>query len=84
MDEVEIDRSFVADLCTDAGDRAIVASCIQLARAMGARSVAEGVEDVDQLRELVALGCDQAQGFHWAPGLPAPELATWVVSRDHP
>jgi diguanylate cyclase (GGDEF)-like protein/PAS domain S-box-containing protein len=82
VDEVKIDRSFVAGLCTDPGDRAIVASCIQLARAMGARSVAEGVEDADQLRELVALGCDQAQGFLWARGLDAETLTSWVARRS--
>ena len=83
VDEVKIDRSFVAGLCTDPGDRAIVASCIQLARAMGARSVAEGVEHPDQLQELTALGCDQAQGFYWSPGLPPTALRAWVAANGH-
>ncbi|MGH2968091.1 MAG: putative bifunctional diguanylate cyclase/phosphodiesterase, partial [Solirubrobacteraceae bacterium] len=59
---IKIDRSFVIDMGHDADDRAIVRSTIDLARHLGMEAVAEGVETVDALRELRALGCDLAQG----------------------
>jgi diguanylate cyclase (GGDEF)-like protein len=61
--ELKIDRSFVARMCTDATDSAIVFAMIQLGRKLGIRVVAEGVEDRwtwDALREL---DCDLIQGF---------------------
>ncbi|WP_111768491.1 sensor domain-containing phosphodiesterase [Nakamurella deserti] len=70
VDELKIDRSFVAGLGTDTGDTAIVASCIQLAHAVGIRAVAEGVETDGQYRALVEMGCDYAQGYHF--GRPVP------------
>jgi diguanylate cyclase (GGDEF)-like protein len=77
IDELKIDRSFVAGLGTDPGDTAIVASCIQLARALGLRAVAEGVETVTQRLALLDLDCDLAQGYHYARPLTAEALRTW-------
>ncbi|WP_205843666.1 EAL domain-containing protein [Nakamurella deserti] len=70
VQELKIDRSFVAGLGIDTGDTAIVASCIQLAHAVGIRAVAEGVETVAQQQALVALHCDLAQGYFL--GRPVP------------
>jgi len=81
VDELKIDRSFVAGLGTDPGDLAIVTSCIQLAHGVGVRAVAEGVETPEQEQALAALGCDLGQGFLWSPGLPADELAAWSADR---
>jgi len=71
VDELKIDRSFVAGMTTDAGDRAIVASCVHLAHAMGLVAVAEGVESADERDALLALGCDQAQGYFFSRPVPA-------------
>ncbi len=71
VDTVKIDQSFVAGLGRDAGDHAIVAAVISMARALGLRVLAEGVEDVMQLEVLQALGCDFAQGYYFARPLPA-------------
>lgn len=78
VDELKIDRSFITGLESDEGDAAIVGSCIDLAHALGLRAVAEGVETADQLRALRAMGCDLAQGFHFARPLPAPLLRKWL------
>ena len=51
-------------------ERAIVASIIDLSHALGMAVVAEGVESQSQLDELVALGCDRAQGFLMATAGP--------------
>ncbi|UEL27742.1 EAL domain-containing protein [Pseudarthrobacter sp. L1SW] len=81
IDELKIDRSFISGLDSDKGDAAIVGSCIDLAHAVGLRAVAEGVETAGQLRTLKVMGCDLAQGFHFARPLPAPLLKEWLDAR---
>jgi len=61
---VKIDRSFVAPLGRDRRDQAIVQGIIDLAHNIELTVIAEGVETEDQFRQLLALGCDYAQGFH--------------------
>jgi EAL domain-containing protein (putative c-di-GMP-specific phosphodiesterase class I) len=74
VDSVKIDRAFVNGLADDAGDLAIVTAVVGLAHALGLRVVAEGVETEAQLTKLVALGCDEAQGYYFAPPQPAADL----------
>ncbi len=70
LDFVKIDRSFIQELVLGATERAIVASIIDLSHALGMAVVAEGVESQSQLDELMALGCDRAQGFLMATAGP--------------
>ena len=74
VDAVKIDRAFVDGLGRDAGDAAIVTAVIGLAHALGLQVVAEGVETEHQLTELLALGCDEAQGYYFAPPQPVDDL----------
>src|ERR1700730_9735999 len=74
VDEVKIDRSFVAQLGTDPADAAIVAAVVSLGHALGGEVVGEGVETEAQLEELRALGADTAQGFYFSPPQPAADL----------
>ncbi|MBB4957642.1 putative bifunctional diguanylate cyclase/phosphodiesterase [Micromonospora polyrhachis] len=76
--EVKVDRSFVLGMAADADDAAIVRSVIELARALGLRVVAEGVEDEATWRLLHAAGCHVAQGWFFARPMPAAELVTWL------
>ncbi len=78
VDTVKIDRAFIDGLADDADDRAIVSAVIQLSHTLGLRVVAEGVETETQLTELVALGCDEAQGYFFAPPQPANDLRALV------
>jgi predicted signal transduction protein with EAL and GGDEF domain len=64
IDEIKIDRSFVMRMDTDRGDAVMVRSIIDLARSLGLRVTAEGVETEETRCALRALGCDFAQGFH--------------------
>ncbi|GHE09815.1 putative bifunctional diguanylate cyclase/phosphodiesterase [Klenkia taihuensis] len=79
--ELKLDRSFTADLRTDARTAAIVGSTIDLAHRLGLRVVAEGVEDEPTLRELERLGCDLSQGYLHARPMPAAELPGWLAAR---
>jgi diguanylate cyclase (GGDEF)-like protein len=71
FDKVKVDRAFVADLGTGRrGAEAIVRAVTGIAGALGMETVAEGVETREQLRGVVAAGCDHAQG--WLFGRAAP------------
>jgi diguanylate cyclase (GGDEF)-like protein len=77
-DFLKVDRTFVAGLGTDPGDTAIVRAVLDLGRALGLTTVAEGVETPEQLAALRDLGCDWAQGFHLARPAP-PESVTTLL-----
>ncbi len=63
VEALKVDRSFVDGLGRSPEDTAIVSAVVSLAHAMRLLCVAEGVESVDQLRDLQALGCDLGQGY---------------------
>ena len=77
VDQLKIDRSFVAGVATSGEDRAIAASVIGLAHALGVNVVAEGVETMEQLEWLSEMRCDLAQGFNWLAPAPADMVARW-------
>ena len=78
VDKLKIDRSFVADLLTDADDGAIVRAIVQMAHGLGLSTIAEGVEEEGVARRLAELGCEEAQGYHFARPLPAAEFAAFL------
>jgi diguanylate cyclase (GGDEF)-like protein len=77
FDKIKIDRSFVADMCEREDSRAIVASVVQLAAALGMTTTAEGVESVQQITALKAMRCDEVQGFFFGRAEPAEQLCRW-------
>jgi len=82
VNEIKIDKSFVARLAHDPEDAAIVRSTVDLAHSLGLHVVAEGVEDDVTWDRLAALGCDAAQGWLLAKALPAPEATRWLNGRS--
>ena len=74
IDRVKIDRSFVTNMSTRQDDAVIVRSIIELAKNLGLSSVAEGVEDSEVWTMLDSMGCTEAQGFLFAPPVPAVEM----------
>lgn len=70
VDEIKIDRSFVAGLGGQGFDAAIVGGIVHMARGLELRTTGEGVETEAQAQVLADLGCDQAQGFLWSPAVP--------------
>lgn len=79
VDKLKIDRSFVRDLATDEDDAAIIRAIIQMARSLGLRTIAEGVEDAGLLARLQAFGCDEAQGYCLARPLSAAAFVDFVT-----
>jgi EAL domain-containing protein (putative c-di-GMP-specific phosphodiesterase class I) len=73
-DSLKIDRSFVKGLGEDVEDTAIVHTIIELAHTLGLEVIAEGVESKGQATLLREIGCDFAQGYHFARPLPPDEI----------
>ncbi|GAB2586717.1 hypothetical protein Aab01nite_51210 [Paractinoplanes abujensis] len=80
--ELKIDRSFVLDLAENNSSRALVASTVELGHRLGLTVVAEGVEDEAAAAALREIGCDTAQGYHFAKPLPAEALTARLTDRE--
>jgi diguanylate cyclase len=74
INELKLDRSFVAALSSDPRTAAIVESTIQLAHSLGLTLVAEGIETAETLQLLARMGCDVGQGYHLGRPVPAADL----------
>jgi diguanylate cyclase (GGDEF)-like protein len=79
--ELKVDRSFITQLRDDEADEAIVRAIITLAQSLSLDVVAEGVEDLETLRRLAALGCPHAQGYAISPPLPPEEIPARLRTR---
>ncbi len=79
VDTIKIDRAFVMLLATDRRSTALTEAVIRLAAAIGAHTVAEGVETREQLDELLTLGCTHAQGYLLARPVPPEEVPAVVT-----
>ena len=78
LSELKVDRSFVRDLGLTQQSSAIVTAIVALARSLGLRVVAEGVENLRQMEALRRLGCDLMQGFLFSKPVPPGELERWL------
>jgi diguanylate cyclase (GGDEF)-like protein len=80
IDVLKLDREFVSGIGVSQADEAICSSVVSLAGAVGATSIAEGVETEQQYATLKMLGCQQAQGFLWSPAVPIDALERALVT----
>ena len=78
FDKIKIDMSFVRDIGIDADSEAIIRAVIRLARDLGLRSVAEGVESAAQYEWLARHRCSEVQGFHLGKPLAEAELRVFL------
>jgi EAL domain-containing protein (putative c-di-GMP-specific phosphodiesterase class I) len=82
IDKLKIDQSFVRDLGRDPGSALIVSGVIAMARALGLKTTAEGVETAEQAALLAREGSDEVQGYWYARPMPADSCERWL--RDYP
>lgn len=78
VDKLKIDQTFIRDLAHDENDAAIIRAIIQMARSLKLRTIAEGVENAGMLAQLRLFECDEAQGYHFARPMPAPDFADYL------
>jgi EAL domain-containing protein (putative c-di-GMP-specific phosphodiesterase class I) len=81
VDAIKIDRSFVASLGSSGRADAVSRAVIHLAHDLKMKTVAEGVETVDQLRQLRALHCDLAQGYYFSRPVPPEQLTAMLEAK---
>ena len=79
VDTVKIDRSFVSLADTSAHHRVLIEATIRVARSLGMKTVAEGIETETQAAVIRALGCDKGQGYLYSRPVEGAELARWLV-----
>jgi EAL domain-containing protein (putative c-di-GMP-specific phosphodiesterase class I) len=84
--ELKVDRGFVSGAPTQPRRRAMIETSIDLARKLGLKVVAEGVETEDEWQLLAQLGCDFAQGFLISPPVPGEQLPAAIQRwrQTHP
>lgn len=80
VDEVKLDRQFVAGVTSDARAAAVVSAVIDLTHTLGISVVAEGVEDTDTADWLTQHGCDTGQGFYFSTPVEPGAVPT-LLSR---
>lgn len=80
FDTLKIDRAFVSRMHEDDGAGQLVRSIIDMAQGMGMDTVAEGIEEPEELERLDSMGCDMAQGFLMAKPMAATALRTLLKS----
>ena len=81
---LKLDQSFVRDMLHDPEDLAILDGVLNLARAFGLETIAEGVSSLEHGRVLLQLGCETAQGYVIARPMPASGVVQWVKDYKLP
>ena len=79
--ELKIDRSFVTAAAGSEKHRMMIAHTVEVARLLGLKTVAEGVETKAEMQLLRTLGCDMIQGFLVAEPMDGRELLRWMMAR---
>ena len=78
---MKVDRSFIGGLGNDPQNRVILSAIIRLARTLGMKAIAEGVETAEQLARLRELGCEIAQGNYFSEPLPGEEASELLATN---
>ena len=81
FDRLKLDRSICADITTNANVQQLVQGTIAIARSMGLKVTAEGIEDEFQAKFLRLAGCELLQGYHFNRPMPAAEIAPRLIGK---
>ena len=81
LDQIKIDKTLVTPIPSNETDRRLVGALIQLAHAIDAEVVAEGVEDDDIMQSLLSIGCEAGEGCHFSRPAPAAAFAQEWIER---
>jgi len=84
IDTLKVDRSFIRNLPDSEQDRAITTAIVAMAKTLGLKVVAEGVETAEQEAFLRGIGCDESQGYHFSRPVPPDEFAWLLAVRSVP
>jgi diguanylate cyclase (GGDEF)-like protein/PAS domain S-box-containing protein len=84
LDLLKLDRSFVRDVCGGGSASGVVRATIEMAKSLGLRVVAEGVDAEEQAAALRELGCDELQGFLVSPAVPGEEAEVFLAPSSRP
>ncbi len=84
LDILKIDRSFIQPMCSQQSSANLVRNLIRLGVDLGLELVAEGVETLDQLEMLRALGCDVVQGYYYSKPLSLANFERFECAHNHP
>ena len=82
IDRIKIDQSFVRDIKNTPANEAIVKAIIALGESLGLETLAEGVENIEELECISSHHCMEAQGYHFAKALKADDLVTWFQANS--
>ena len=77
LDRIKVDRAFVNTVATEGGGL-IAETIVSLGKRIGLSTIAEGVETDAQLQAILAMGCDEVQGYLFAKPMPAPQLIEYL------
>jgi EAL domain-containing protein (putative c-di-GMP-specific phosphodiesterase class I) len=83
VDTLKIDRTFIQGIADTPNVMTLVSTVVSLARAFDMRTIAEGVENAEQLTMLRVINCDQAQGFYLGRPTPASEVPNVIRRLSH-
>jgi len=78
LDRIKIDQSFIRHIKNTPANEAIVRAIIALGKSLGLETVAEGIENDDELECIISHHCHEAQGYHFARPLPANDFSDWL------
>jgi len=82
VDKLKIDRSFIVNMANGVRDEAVVAAMIDVAHQLGIKVIAEGVETEQERVKLIALGCDQLQGYLYGRPLSVPAATLFALHQQ--
>jgi len=81
LDRLKVDRAFITDIAEE-GQSVIAETIIDLGKKMNLKVIAEGIEEIEQQKRLIELGCDEVQGFYYAKPMPQDEFLNFLKNNS--